>query len=115
MDTLAAVLQVLLGLAFLAAGTQKLPGKGQQVQEFERYGYPAAFRRFTGVWEVTAAALLLLGLAVEELAWVGAAMVVVGMLGALATHARIKDPPAKMAPAVVLAALAGLALVALAA
>jgi uncharacterized membrane protein YphA (DoxX/SURF4 family) len=99
------IAQGLLAFVYLAAGAAILAG--QMNDDFERFGYPPAFRVLTGVLEVTAGVLLGAGFFVPALAPYGAALVVVLMTGAVYTHlARASDPPAKALPALVLGSLA---------
>lgn len=105
MQTVVTILSVLLGLAFLGAGGSKLAGVQQQVEVFNHLGYPQWFRQVTGVIEVGAAILLLLGTFVESLsilAPIGAALIVATMIGAVVSHIRASDAPQQMAPAAVL-------------
>jgi uncharacterized membrane protein YphA (DoxX/SURF4 family) len=98
-------LHVLLGIAFLGAGGQKLAGATQMVDEFDRYRYPQWFRLVTGAVELGGAAGLLLGLVRPTLVPLAGLLLVPTMLGAIATHIRINDPTSKMAPPAVLLAL----------
>jgi uncharacterized membrane protein YphA (DoxX/SURF4 family) len=100
------VLEVLVGLAFLGAGGQKLAGAKSQKADFERFGYPSWFMYLTGAIELTGAVGMFVGVFVPvwgALAglWLGAVMA-----GAIATHLRVKDPLGKMAPPAVLLLLA---------
>jgi uncharacterized membrane protein YphA (DoxX/SURF4 family) len=111
MSTLSTVLAAVLGIVFLAAGIPKLRGQQKMVDDFERWGYQPAVLTATGAVEVLAAALLLVGIAIDALAITGALLVLVVMTGALWTHARAKDPVATLVPAAVLLALAFVLLV----
>jgi len=86
------VLQVLLIVAFLGAGGQKLAGAEGMVSEFERYGYPDWFMYFTGAVEVTGAAGLLLGFFRPLLTPLAALLLTATMVGAVFTHVRLEDP-----------------------
>jgi len=90
--------QVLVGLAFLGAGGQKLAGTDQMVRDFERYGYPQWFRVATGVVETSGALGMLLGLFRPKLVPFAGLLLGANMVGALATHASIKDPVSKVLP-----------------
>lgn len=117
MSTFAVILSFVLGVAFLAAGGTKLVGMNPHPEEFARYDLPGATpeqaRLGVGVVEVLAAVLLVFaGLAESTaLAFLGGLIILATMVGAIATHLRLSDPPARLAPAGLLAALAVLLLV----
>jgi len=92
-------LQILLALAFLAAGVAKLTGQEMMTQGFELLGLGQWFRYLTGVIEVGAALALL----VPVLAGYAAALLSVVMVGAIIAHAT--RWPGSAIPAVVLLAL----------
>jgi uncharacterized membrane protein YphA (DoxX/SURF4 family) len=83
-------------------------------EEFAEYGLGKLMFYAVGVLKVGAALLLLVGIWIDELVAPAAALVVVLMLGALAMHIKIKDPPKKSLPAFLMflmsAALLALAL-----
>lgn len=114
MDALPTILSVVLSVAFLLAGGTKLAGAEPHPEEFERFGLPGlspvAARLAVGTIETLAALLLLVGAisGAEGPAVVGAMMVLVTMVGALATHGRIGDPPPRLLPAGVLLVLAAI-------
>ena len=89
-------LRALLTLVFVGAGGAKLAGVPMMVESFEAIGFGQGFRYFTGLVEVTVAALL----------WwpnrqaIGAALLGATMVGAVLTHWLIIGPSA--APAIVL-------------
>ncbi|MEK8130525.1 DoxX family protein [Paenibacillus filicis] len=101
MTTLSVVVQCVLALGFLMFGLMKF-GSKQMVDEFKRYGLSTGFRIFTAVVEVGSAALLAFGIWKEQLAAIGGLAVVVTMIGAIVTHARVKDPAARMGMPLVL-------------
>jgi putative oxidoreductase len=70
-------------------------------------------RVLVGLTELVAALLLLIAAITSStgLAVVGAIIVILTMIGAVVTHARIGDPPTKMAPATVLGVLGVLLLI----
>ncbi len=77
------MLQIVVALAFVAAGSAKLSGASQMVEIFDRIGIGQWFRVVTGIVEVTGGALLL---------WpgrsaYGALLLTVTMSGALLMHA----------------------------
>jgi uncharacterized membrane protein YphA (DoxX/SURF4 family) len=93
-------LQVLLALAFLAAGGQKLLSTEPMVAMFAEIGLGQGFRWITGLLEVLAATLLL----IPGLAFWGAALVACIMVGAVVTHLAVIGGSA--VPALVLLAIA---------
>lgn len=98
-------IQVLLGLAFLGAGGQKLAGTDKMVDDFARYRYPPWFRVATGAVEIGGALGMLVGLARPLVAPLGGLLLAATMGGALVTHARLRDPAKLMVPPSVLPAL----------
>ena len=106
MGILLVILLVVLGLAFLGAGGQKLAGSKQMVEMFDHFGYPRWFMYFTGVVEVVGALGVLAGIFVPVLAFLGALLLGATMIGALFTHVRVGDPASRMAPPAVLLVLA---------
>ena len=117
MSTIATVLSVILGVAFLGAGGTKVANVGPHEAEFPRYRLPVVeaqtARVLVGAIELVAAVLLLIAAIASStgVALVGAILVIVTMIGAVATHVRIGDPPPKMAPATVLGILGLLVLI----
>jgi hypothetical protein len=96
------VLQALLALAFVGAGSSKLLGKPEMVALFEAVGVGQWFRYVTGLLELTGALLIV----VPRTKFFGAALLSVVMVGAVLTHLFILHT-APTAPAVLLA-LAGI-------
>jgi len=76
------VLQILAASAFLLAGGLKLAGAEPMVSMFDKIGLGQWFRYLTGGLEVTGAILLLIPTTVV----LGGALLVMTMLGAIATH-----------------------------
>lgn len=111
MRTLTKILQVLLGLAFLGAGGQKLAGADQMVDDFDRFRYPRWFMYVTGAIETTGALGMLVGLARPLVVPFAGMLLAATMTGALATHMRMKDPAQKMVPPTILLTLSTLVLV----
>lgn len=101
MSILSIILQVLLGLGFLMFGFMKF-GSKQMVDEFGRYGLPGGFRVFTGLIEIIAAALVILGIWNTQLAAWGGLLIIATMAGAILTHIKVKDPANKMMMPIVL-------------
>jgi uncharacterized membrane protein YphA (DoxX/SURF4 family) len=110
METLPIVLSVLLALVFLGAGLPKIAGPvaAERRADLTRLGLPPGVTPLIGLIEVAAAGVLIAAVATDEpdLALVGAALLVVTMLGALFAHVRVRDSLAHIAPSVVLGALA---------
>ena len=92
-------LQILAAAAFFAAGSFKLTGAPMMVQIFDNIGVGQWFRIFTGVVEVSGAALLL----VPRLAAFGGLMLAVTMVFATLTHLFVIG--GNPAPAIVLFAI----------
>ena len=117
MSTIATILSVILGVAFAGAGGTKVANVGPHEAEFPRYRLPAVeaqvARVLVGLTELVVALLLLIAAIASStgLAVVGAIIVILTMIGAVATHVRIGDPPPKMAPATVLGVLGVLLLI----
>jgi len=94
-------LQVVLGVAFLAAGGAKLSGAEMMVQIFDQIGFGQGFRILTGLVEVAGAiALLIPGFAGPAALWLGFTM-----LCAVIAHLAILHT--NPAPAMVLMVLNG--------
>ncbi|KGX92870.1 DoxX family protein [Pontibacillus halophilus JSM 076056 = DSM 19796] len=110
MDVAVIVIQVLLGLGFIMFGAMKFGAK-QMVDEFNRYGYPSSFRMFTGTIEVAAAILMIVGIWNGALASIGAALIIVTMIGAILTHVKVGDPPKAMGMPIILLLLGVVVLV----
>lgn len=90
------ILRLLLSIAFLAAGSQKLIGAEMMVQVFDQIGMGQWFRLLTGVVEV--GGVLLLWLPGRQV--LGALLLGATMVGAVLSHLLILGPSAL--PAVVL-------------
>jgi len=76
------ILQILAAATFFLAGGSKLAGVAPMVEMFDRIGLGQWFRYLTGGLEVTGAILLLIPGTVV----LGGALLVVTMVGAIATH-----------------------------
>jgi uncharacterized membrane protein YphA (DoxX/SURF4 family) len=98
--------QGLLGLVFLGTGSRKLAGTDRMVDEFARLRYPQWIRLVTGAVEMGGGLAMLIGLSRPALVSVGGLLLGGTMLGALASHIRIEDPPQTMARPAMLLALA---------
>lgn len=93
-ETAILVVQGLLGLVMLGAGSAKLIGIDIVLRDFERYGYPERFLFVTGVIEAIGGLGLLIGLVfAPTLAVLGGLLIMVTMAGAFLTHIyRVDDP-----------------------
>ena len=102
--------QALLGLVGVAVGGAKVTHQEDQVEDFQRFGYPQWFRILTGLIEIGAGLALLAGLVwLAEFTVAGGILLSSVMVGAVATHVRTGDPLSKTAvPAVLFAFTAGL-------
>ena len=76
------VLQVLVGLALLGAGSAKLAGAEEMVKQFDAIGLGQWFRYVTGGLEILGAVLML----VPKLSGVGALVLSTVMVGAVGAH-----------------------------
>lgn len=72
---------------------------GSMQEEFAAYGLPVWFAYVIGTLKVGAALALIAGIWLPALVLPAAALVSVLMLGALAMHARVRDPMMKFLPA----------------
>lgn len=100
------ILQGLLALIFIMAGTGKTFGSKMHIEGFKKWGYPQWFRVVTGIIELGAAILLIVGFWNATSALIGAAILVAVGLGGVITHVRIKDPMKDTAPIGILGLLA---------
>ena len=78
---------------------------GSMREEFAAYGLPVWFAYVVGTLKVGSALALLAGIWFPALVLPAAALVCVLMFGALAMHAKIRDPLLKSLPALVMLAL----------
>ncbi len=93
-----ALLRIVIGLVFIAAGVQKLGDRAGATADFDHWGVPApstASLVIAGV-EVVCGLLILLGLATR----LGALILCIDMLGAVATAGRIDGGPHLVGPPV---------------
>ncbi|TVX99697.1 DoxX family protein [Cohnella terricola] len=102
MNILSAVLQAILGLAFLGAGLSKLAGAKMHVDNFNHWKLPQWFRIVTGLVEVVGAAALVVGYWEPSWASAGALWLAVTMLGGILVHVRVKDSLKLTFPSIVL-------------
>ncbi len=107
MNILVQICQIIVGLTLLnvwllrrgrptayRGGTAK-----NMTEEFAAYGLPAWSCLVVGLLKVSAAIGLLVGLLVPALVLPSAALIAVLMVGALAMHVKVQDPPRKSLPA----------------
>lgn len=94
-------LQMILGVLFLFAGTQKIIGERQQAEMFKNLKLPQWFRVVTGYVELAGVALLIIAF------WIPGVLVIAGlwfgftMLGAIIAHLRVKHPASEYLPALI--------------
>ncbi|MFZ4483310.1 MAG: DoxX family protein [Chthoniobacterales bacterium] len=113
MNTIVQVCQIIVGLGLLNVwllrrnrATSYRGGKAATMtEEFAAYGLPAWFCLCVGLLKVAAAIGLISGLLVPALTLPSAAVVVVLMIGAVAMHLKVQDPPRKSLPALAVLAL----------
>jgi uncharacterized membrane protein YphA (DoxX/SURF4 family) len=107
---LIAVMSWLLALSFVVGAVTKfLPGESffgpPYSEKFVDWGYPSWFRFVVGSGEFLGAVLLI----VPRRRFLGAALLVVILIGAVVTHIANQDPLAESAAAPVVLALTGIA------
>ncbi len=116
MEVLEWITTIVLVIAMGGIGAMKLTGHEEGVKQAVRLGYDN-IRIPIGIAEVVAAAGVLIGAAVSDLEWLGAAAgiaVIVMMVGAAGYHVRARDK-FETAPSIVVLTVAVLYLVALSA
>lgn len=104
---ISSILQVIVGLGLLnvwlvraRSATAYRGGTAQSLkEEFAVYGLPEWTFYFVGGLKVVAGVLLIVGIWVPGLVRLPALVVSVLMIGALAMHAKAKDPVSKYLPA----------------
>jgi len=106
MSILIIIVQVVLGLLFVAIGSMTVVGRKMFVENFRRFGYPQWFRVVTGSLEVLGGLGLLIGIWLPWLAALASAGLILVMLGAVVTEVRTREPLQKMVLPIVLGALA---------
>ena len=83
------VVSGLLTALYLFAGSGKVTGAAEVVENFTRYGHSDAFRMFIGAAEISGA----IGLWIPRLAFWAALGLIVIMLGAIYTHITNAEAP----------------------
>jgi len=114
MNTVVMVLQVIVALGLLNVwllrfnqATKYRGGRAStMLEEFAAYGLPPWFTYAIGALKVGTALALLAGLWRPALVFPAAALLCVLMVGALAMHAKIRDPLSKSVPALAMLAIA---------
>lgn len=106
MGVVVIVLEVLLGLAFVVSGGQKLAGAKGMRKEFERFGYSARFMYLTGLLEVAGAVGMFAGLFAPVWGALAGLLLATVMGGAVYSHVRAGDPVGEAVPASMLLVLA---------
>lgn len=102
-----AILQVIVGLGLLnvwliraASPTAYRGGAATTLkEEFAAYGLPDAARYLVGALKIAAGVILIAGVWMPLPVRIAAGVVAVLMVGALAMHLKIGDPPKKSLPA----------------
>ncbi len=106
MSTLIIIVQVVLGLLFVAIGSMTVAGRKMFVENFQRFGYPEWFRVVTGALEVLGGLGLLIGIWIPWLAALASAGLTLVMLGAVVTEVRTREPLQKIVLPIVMGTLA---------
>ena len=109
------LLQVVLGLGLLnvwllraGSATGYRGGDSTSLrQEFTAYGLPTWFFFLVGGLKIGCAVGLIAGIWLPELLMPAASVLVLLMLGALAMHVKVNDPPIKSLPAALMLAMSG--------
>lgn len=102
MELSAIIIEILLGLIFLMAGSMKVFGSKMQVESFEHLKLPQWFRVVTGLMQFVGVIAIAIG--IWEPSWAAGAGIWFGfmMLCATAAHVRVKDSVAQSVPALIL-------------
>ena len=111
--TLITVLQVVVGLGllnvWLVRSSITTPYRGGDArslrEEFAAYGLPPWFFYLAGALKIGSGILLIAGLWMPTLILPAAGIVVALMVGALAMHVKVSDPPVKSLPALAMLAM----------
>ena len=98
------ILQILLGVLCLLAGTSKFADPGW-VRRFAEWGYPAGFYVVVGILEVIGGLLIF----VPRVASYGSLLIAAVMLGAITTHLTHGEMRRLISPTVFLLMAAGVA------
>ncbi len=106
MSIVAIVFEVLLFLAFLLTGGSKLAGAKWSLERRDHLHVAPWFWRVTGGIEVLGGILVLVGIWVPPLAFIGALLIAATMIGAVYTEVINKAPFQQAIPGLVLFVLA---------
>lgn len=112
-STIASALQLLVGLGLLnvwivrsRSATAYRGGSAASLRdEFVVYGLPTTVFYAVGGLKVSAALVLIVGVWIDLPVALAAAVVAALMVGAVAMHVKVGDPPRKAAPATVMLAM----------
>jgi putative oxidoreductase len=91
MSILIIILQVVLGLLFVAIGSMTVAGRKMFVEAFRGFGYPQWFRVVIGSLEVLGGLGLLIGIWVPWLAALASTGLALVMLGAVFSQVRTRQ------------------------
>jgi len=106
MQLAATIIAVLLALAFLVIGGAKIAGVPAMREAADHFGIPFNKFRSIGVLEIAGALGILIGFANKTLGIAAAIGLFLLLIGAVASHIRVRDPFVKLVPALVLGVLA---------
>ncbi|KOS68007.1 hypothetical protein AEA09_05190 [Lysinibacillus contaminans] len=106
MEVFGWILQGLLALSFFMAGVGKISGTTMHTKNFDHWRLPQWFRVVTGLVEVVAALLLIVGYWQQTALLAGAVLLVATGFGGVLTHIRVKDSLKDTLPIAVLGILA---------
>lgn len=104
---------IALAALFTVAGGLKLLGLAKSRADFERFGLGDGARLGIGALEIGLVAVALVGLSSPTAALVAAVGALIVMVGAFATHVRVRDGATEYVPAVLVTAAAIVVLVGL--
>jgi uncharacterized membrane protein YphA (DoxX/SURF4 family) len=113
--SISTMLQIVVGLGLLnvwlvraQSATAFRGGSAQSLrEEFAAYGLPEWFFYLIGVLKIGSAVLLIVGIWVPEVVPAAAGTVAILMVGALAMHAKVKDPLMRSLPAMLMLLMTG--------
>jgi uncharacterized membrane protein YphA (DoxX/SURF4 family) len=108
-NVIATVLSLLLATVCVASAIGDLRHHPRIMATMERLEVPVERVRWLAVIKVSGAAGLLIGISVQWLQVTAAALLTLYFIGAVASHARVRDRFAELAPALVLTMVAALA------
>jgi hypothetical protein len=111
MSVIAAILSILLALAFAAGSPPKMARRDSVYGRVRHLGFSQTLYQIVGVLEFAAAIGLVIGLWVHWLGALAAGGLVLLMIGALTYHVRARDTGKNAVPAAVMLVVAALALV----